>query len=194
MWERQRPVRSEVISIDTDRLARRAFAQMGLVCIRAVPAANGHTKLFVSDTSELKPAADAVEYWFPKLKHATDVLDEVVMLEGMTWAASAIDGGVLVATPLDAIDTVIAESMRWVRYARQISRAEIDARISSVKQQIDRSLVRLQSTGAMKILNQEYKATRTRPRAEGEKAPPPFRLWATRQLEHQILQLMSVAA
>lgn len=194
MWDHRRPVRAEIISIDTERLARHAFGLMGLVCIRAVPAENGRTKLSVSDTTDIKPAADAAEYWFLTAKHAADVLDEIVTLEVIPWMAYAIDGGVLIEAPLQAIDAVIAECLKWVRLARFVSRVEIDARIASVKQEIDRSLVRLQSTGAMKVLNTRYKALRTRPRAAGEKGPPPFKVWATQQLERQILQLIPVAA
>jgi hypothetical protein len=188
MWERPRPIRTEIISVDTKRLAAHAFGQMGLVCIRAVPVDDKQTRLAV----DTMPTPDGREYWFHKLRHATDVLDQVVLLERMPWTASCIDSAVLVDAPVDAVDNIIEEAMRWAsRIPRLVSRLEVEAQIAAIERDIQRSLVELQCTGAMSALNKQYKALRMH-RAEGEKLPS-YKIWATSRLEALVLQLLKPA-
>lgn len=190
MWNNPRPVRSEVISINAPRLAQIAADKMGFTGILAV-STDGRTKLSICQMAGTKLAADRLTFWFKNARCATDVLDEVALLEAVPWTAVCIDGAVLVDTPLDGIERVIALAQRWTKsYARCVPQAAIDAHLASVEQQIQRSLLRMQATGHMATLNRQYKALRAQPRAEGEKAPPSYKIWATKQLEQAVLGLL----
>jgi len=165
---------------------------MGLICVQAVPAAEDqHTRLTVCTADEWKSGAGAQEYWFHSGKDATKILNEIVTLEAMFWTASRHEDGVLVEVSIDRIDAVIEECLKWIRL-RLVTREEVDARTESVQQELDRKLVRLQCTGAMKTLNLQYKALRTQ-RGAGEKLPS-FKNWLTQELERQILLPETLAA
>jgi hypothetical protein len=197
--------RTEIVSIDADRLAEHAFHQMmtgrfrytgdALVCVRAVPV-EGATLLTICniDDGEWRDKVDAPDYfWFRSERDLDRVITEMVTLEAMFWNASRVDGGVLLNVPVDRVDDVIAECLRWCSSHRLVTGDEIKANIASVKQEIQRSLVQLQQTGWMATLNKGYNALRTSPRAEGEKIPS-YKTWATRQLESQILHKLVVSA
>jgi hypothetical protein len=177
-----RTPRSEIISVDTDRLARHAFARTEFVCLQASPIADGKTLLTVTTAGDWD--GNAGYYWFRCQRDATKIIDELVTLEAMPWAASRTEVGVLVET--DSVNAVIAECMKWQPSVRIVSAEEINAHIASVKRDLDRSLVQWQVTGAMKALNREYKELRTRHRAPGEKIPS-FKVWLTAQFEAHIL-------
>ena len=191
MWK-PRPTRSEIISVDTERLAKHAFAQMGLVYILVMPHGDS-TKLTVAEWSTSEQP-NAYVLWFRSRRDAEKILNEVIDNDLTPPATRSDDGVVMVQAPIDQIDAIIVECFRWQPYIKPVTKAEIDARISSVKQEIDRALVRLQVTGAMSVLNQQYKQLRGRPRAEGEKAIPAYKVWATRQLEQQVLHLVTLTA
>jgi len=173
--------RTEIISVDTDRLARHAFAKTDFACIQALPMADGKTLLTVTAAGDWD--GNAGYYWFRNQRDATNVLDDVVTLEAMPWVASRIEGAVLVEA--DSVNAVIAECLRW-QLVHLVSDEEISAHIASVKRDLDRSLVQWQVTGKMKTLNREYKRLRTSPRAEGEKFPS-LKVWLTQRLEAQII-------
>jgi hypothetical protein len=177
-----RTPRTEIISVDTDRLARHAFARTEFACIQALPMADGKTLLTVTAAGDWN--GNAGYYWFRNKRDATRILDEVVTLEAMPWTASRIEGGVLVEA--SNVDAVISECLKWQPSVRIVSAEEINAHIASIKQDLDRSLVRWQVTGAMQALNRQYKELRTSPRAEGEKIPS-FKVWLTAQFEAQII-------
>jgi hypothetical protein len=145
--------------------------------------ADGKTLLTVTAAGDWD--GNAGHCWFRNQRDATRILDEMVTLEAMFWAASRIEGGVMVEA--DSVTAVIAECLKWQPSVTLVSAEEINAHIASVKLELDRSLVQLQATGAMRTLNRQYKELRTRPRAESEKIPS-FKVWLTHQLEQQVLQ------
>jgi hypothetical protein len=189
MWSNPR---SEIISVDTDRLARHAFAQMGFTCVYAVPAENS-TRLTALSATEWwqRHQSDGLDTWFRNQREAGKILGTMVTLEGTFWAASRCDtGDVLVEASIDRIDAVIDECLKWHRGIRLVTSEEIDARTASVRVELDRALVQMQSTGHMQLLNRQYKALRTG-RAEGEKLPS-FKNWLTAQLEGHVLKLLAL--
>jgi hypothetical protein len=114
VWERPRPVRTEKIAIDTGRLAKRACAQMGLVCVHAVPVAEG-TLLTVCtvDDGEWRTKADTPDHFlFRTEQDLNKIIDEMVTLEAMFWTASRVEGGVLLNVAVDRIADVIAECLK----------------------------------------------------------------------------------
>jgi hypothetical protein len=145
--------------------------------------AEGKTLLTVTAAGD--GDGNAGYYWFRNQWDATRILDEMVTLEGMFWTASRLEGDVLVEA--DSVNAVVAECLKWQPAVTLVSAEEINAYVACVKTQLDRDLVRLQVTGAMRTLNRQYKELRTRPRAEGEKIPS-FKVWLTKQIETQILQ------
>jgi len=180
--------RTEIISIDSDRLAKHAFA-MGFFFIHAAPVANGK-RLSVCSASEYKVGAQGYGWWRSR-KDATKILGEMTSVMSAEEMTFRIDGDdVLVEAAVD-LATVFFESLEWRWHVKTLAYAEIDATIASVKQEIERWLVRLQCSGVMKIINGEYKALRARPRPEGEKFPA-YRVWATGRLEQQILQRLEL--
>ena len=197
MWDKPR---SEIISVDTDRLARHAFTQMGLVCLQTSPIADGKHTLLTLHTEWRDRAGAQERYWFRSQKDADAVLHEMLTLEAMFWKASRVDDGVLLDVANDRIVDVLAECLKWCGsrsalgggVARFVGPEEVDSRIASVKVEIDRALVQMQCTGGMTLLNRQYKALRTA-RAEGEKLPS-FKNWLTAQLEARVLQLLALPA
>jgi hypothetical protein len=182
-----RTPRTEIISVDTDRIARHAFAKTEFVCLRAVPMAGNITSITTCTAAEWKLDAEPHECWFRNERDVAKILEQMVTLEGMFWTARRIEGGVLLGVAVDRVGDVIGECLKWQPSVSIVSADEINAHIASVKQELDRSLVQMQVTGAMSRLNKQYKELRTRPRAEGEKIPS-FKVWLTQQLEARILQ------
>jgi hypothetical protein len=203
MWERPRPTRTEIVSIDSGRLARHAlahhFRQAGLVRVRADAVANG-TLLSIASHEIGVDTSPENYHWFRSQKDLDAVFHEMVTLEAMPWVASRVEGGILLNVSVENVSGVIAECIRWCSRLRKyapnasiyVNREEIDERIASVKTEIDRTLVRLQVTGFMSKLNKQFKELRTLPRADGEKMPS-YKIWATKQLEARVLQLIATA-
>jgi hypothetical protein len=205
--------RTEIVSIDADRLAEHAFDQMmtgrfrytgeGLVCVQAVPVEEFSTLLTVSTVADggWRTKADAPDHFlFRSDRDRKAVFNEIETLRAMFWTATRVDGIIKLNVPVDRVDEVIRECLQWcgskssVEGDRLVSSAEIKASIADVKREIQRSLVQLQQTGWLKALNGGYKALRATPRAEGERIIPSYRDWATEQLEGQILQKLAVFA
>ena len=187
-WKPSAP-RTEIVSIDTGRLANHAVGQMGLVSLRLVPVAEG-TQIIIGAFTDLSPKPGA-EIWLSQPNDADRILDELFTIDELTSSREE-DGSVLIKARLDEVAAAIANCARW-RRVRLVTDAEIDARISIVKQEIDRALVRLQSTGWMSTLNKQYKDLRARSRTEGAKTPS-YKVWMSRQLEKRILELIPTAA
>jgi hypothetical protein len=78
MWDRDRPrtVRTEIISVDTDRLACHAFAKSQFGYISTVQMADGKTLLTVGAAADWdgKPGY----YWFRNQRDANRVIDTIV--------------------------------------------------------------------------------------------------------------------
>jgi hypothetical protein len=191
--------RTEIISVDTDRLARHAFTQMGLVCLISETVDGG---ILLTTRSEWRTDDLDGHQWFRSRQDADAVINKMVTREGMFWKARRVDGGVLLDIPIDRdVADVVEECLRWSGYRshslplghRVVTSDEVNAQIASIKVQMDRALVRMQTTGGMKLLNKRYKALRTAPRAEGEKFQS-FKVWMTAELERLILLPETLAA
>jgi hypothetical protein len=125
---------------------------MGLVCVHAVPVAEG-TLLTVCtvDDGEWRTKADTPDHFlFRTEQDLNKIIDEMVTLEAMFWTASRVEGGVLLNVAVDRIADVIAECLKWQRTVRLVTGAEIELRLASVEQEIERQLVRRQTSGSMK--------------------------------------------
>ena len=188
MWENPRPVRTEKIAVDTAQLAELATAQISLTCLRAAPVDKG-MQITVCPVAQWSPQPGL--YWLRHPKDAAKILDELMTIDELV-SSRMQDGSVLVeATSSRAtVDVAIKNCAAW-RRVKLVTGTEIEARINSVRQEIDRQLVRLQTTGAMKPLNAQFKALRAQPRAADEKAPA-YKVWVTKQLEAQVLQAQQV--
>lgn len=173
----------------TSRIARHAFGQLGLFCIQAALHPVG-SELSVSTSDQFQPSADAAVHWFRTRKAAENLLTEVALLEAVPWHATCHDSGVLIDVPPHEMDAVMAECCRWVGvWQRPIPPEEIAERMAGIEREIGRCIVQLQRTGAMKTLNRQYKALRTRPRTAGEKVPS-CTVWLGTELERLVLRAM----
>jgi hypothetical protein len=186
MWERRpRSVRTEVVTVDVDRLARHAFhhhlKQADLVTLTSEEVAPGKYMLRVHPISSFD-GDDGALFW-PRTR-VEKLLKKIVSLEAVPWKATEVEGGVLVETDAGTFEDVRAACGDW---PQSVGEAEVHARIADVKIEIERHLVRLQVTGAMKGLNGQFKALRAQRIAAGEKAPQ-FKKWMSEQLETLILQ------
>jgi hypothetical protein len=189
LWDNPRPIRSERISVDALRLARHAVAQMGLTGIEATPVARGkRTKIAIVTIAEMKDKVGVRYYWFKRPTEAAKVLAEFFAMEKR---ASKVDGGQSVDATPDAVESVIWQGVDLLGFRyRVVTNDQIAAHVADVRKEIDRQLVRFQTAGGLATLNQEYKALRARPRTEGEKAMPTYKVWMTKQLESRVLQLI----
>jgi hypothetical protein len=201
-----RTLRTEIISVDVDRIVRHAIAKSEFTHIRTVPIAPGKTLLTVTAAADWDGRRC---FWFRNRDAATKVLDRLVKgldlnrctdwrlarrrahrkgvdrVEPIPYVATRTEAGVLIETA--SVDAVIEECLIW-RCSDMVivTGRELHEHEARIKQDIERSLVRWQTTGQMQALNQKYKALRLG-RAPGEKIPN-FKNWLTAQLEAAVLQ------
>jgi hypothetical protein len=208
MWDKPRTARTEIISVDTDRLAERAFAKTKYAFIRPVPMGDGKILLTLATAADWDGLAGY--YWFRDVRDASQFLHKIVAglnrcadwrlarararrkglapLETVSYLASYTEDGAGILEVAD-IDAVIEECFKWQWWPPlyiRVTDDEIKRCIVNIKADMDRALVQWQVTGAMKRLNQEYKALRLG-RAPGEKIPS-FKVWLTAQFEARMLQ------